>query len=396
VTAPAPFFRSGPVDVHLGDALELLPRFAAGAFTACVTDPPYGLEFMGRDWERFRLDDTLSSRFRGERAGAVGGIEDVGAASERRARYSKHRGLRVVIGVSRRPSTSRCQNCGRRDVYRKPHGCADREVWRREIIDPHAAPPTARAFQEWVRTWGLELYRVLKPGAMVLAFGSPRTFHRLAAGLEDAGFEMRRTLAWLFGQGFPKAARLETLTGRPEWTGWTTDLRSGWEPILLLQRPHADGFKGAALEEGGAGLHLGAHGLTEGGGWPSDVLLGEAAAAQLGPERAAFFYAPKASASDRSMDGAIRNEHPTVKPLDLMRWLLELVRRPGGDELVLDPFAGSGSTLIAAARLGFRSVGIERDEAHASLAGKRFIADAPLFHRDETPEPLQVDEPAGR
>lgn len=146
-------------------------------------------------------------------------------------------------------------------------------------------------------------------------------------------------------------------------------------------------MKAAALEEGGAGLHLGGLGLTKDGDWPADVLVDEAVAADLGAERAAFFYTAKASQADRSMDGLAPNEHPTVKPQDLMRWLVELVRRPDGQERLLDPFCGSGSTLIAAARAGFRAVGIERDEAYARLAGKRFIADAPLFHLDETPRP---------
>ena len=318
MSAPEPFFRSGPVSVHLGDVLEVLAGFPDRHFSAVVTDPPYGLEFMGRDWERWRIDDTLSSRFRGERAGAAGEA------------LKKHRGLRVTIGVSKRSSTSRCQGCGRRDVYRKPHDCGEREVWRREIIDPHAAPPTARAFQEWVRAWGLELYRVLRPGGLVLAFGSPRTFHRLTAGLEDAGFEVRRALSWIYGQGYPKAARLSTLTGREEWAGWATDLRQGWEPIVLLHRPHPDGYKGAALEEGGAGLHLAAHGLTADGGFPADVILDEATAAELGPERAGFFYTAKASRADRTQDGQVENDHPTVTPHDLMRGRGECARRPGG------------------------------------------------------------------
>lgn len=360
----APYFRSGPVEIHKGDVLEVLPKLEERSFTACVTDPPYGLEFMGREWERYRLDDTLSERYRGERAAEAGEILEPGAQVRVRAR-----GLRVVIGAKRRPTTSRCQNCGRRDVYRKPHGCPpELERWRHEIIDPHASPPTARAFSEWVRTWGLELYRVLKPGAPLLVFGSPRTFHRLAVGLEDAGFELRRSLAWLYGQGFPKAARLDFLTGRPEWAGWTTDLRASWEPILYLQRPHADGFKGAALEEGGAGLHLGAHGLTAEGTWPADVLLDEEVAEAIGPERAAFFYTAKASAAERSADRSIKNEHPTVKPLDLMRWLVELVRRPDGRELVLDPFAGSGSTPD---RRGARGDPLGRDRAERGLRRPR-------------------------
>jgi site-specific DNA-methyltransferase (adenine-specific) len=383
-----PFFVSGPVTLYRADALELLPELEAGSFHAVVTDPPYGLEFMGRDWERFRVDDSLSSRFRGERAGLAG--EASSELVETTVRGGKRRHRPVTIGVQRRPSTSRCQACGRRDVYRKPHGCGDREVWRAEIIDPHAAPPTALAFQEWTRTWGLELLRVLVPGGLALVFGSARTFHRLASGLEDAGFEVRRALAWLRAQDLPKACRLSTLTWKPELAAWGTALRSTWEPVLVLHKPHAQGFKGAALETGSAGLHLGAAGLTDEVGWPADALLDEAVAAELGPERAAYFYVAKADANDRSADGHAPNEHPTVKPLDLMRWLLELARRPSGRTRVLDPFAGSGTTLVAAARLGFEVVGVEKDGRWAALARRRFLEDAPLFHHDETPFPEEA------
>lgn len=376
-----PAFVSGPVKVYQGDVLEVLPELDAGSFHAVVTDPPYGLEFMGRDWERFRIDDSLSSRFRGERAGAQGEASSELVETKVRGSSRKHRP--VTIGASRRPSTSRCQACGRRDVYRKPHGCGDREVWRAEIIDPHSAPPTALAFQTWVRLWGLELYRLLVPGGTLLAFGHARTFHRLAAGLEDAGFEVRRTLAWLRAQDLVKAARLSTLTGREDLAGWGTSLRSTWEPVIVCHRPHPEGFKGAALEHGAAGLHLGAAGLTADGGWPADVVVDQHVARELGETRAAYFYAAKADTNDRSQDGHAPNEHPTVKPLDLMRWLLELVRRPGTTR-VLDPFAGSGTTLVAAARLGYDVVGVEREARWVQLCGRRFIEDAPLFHHDET------------
>jgi len=341
---PEPFFRSGGVSIHRGDLLEVLPTLEAESFSAVVTDPPYGLEFMGRDWERWRLDDA-GGRWRGERAVAPGGLEATARKADGAA-YTKHRGLRVSIGVHKRPSTSRCQACGKRDVFRNPHACGERAVWRREIIDPFAAPPTARAFQEWVRVWGMELHRVLKPGGLVLAFGSPRTFHRMAAGLEDAGLEVRRSLAWLYGQGLPKAQHLSTLTGRPEWAGWATDLGQGWEPIVLLHKPHPSGFKAAALEGGPSGLHLAAGGLSSAGDWPRDVLLDEEVARALGPERAAFFYCAKASGNDRTQDGALANDHPTVKPADL----------------------------------------------NARLAARRFVADAPLFHRDETRTPAHEED----
>lgn len=166
-------------------------------------------------------------------------------------------------------------------------------------------------------------------------------------------------------------------------------MRPGWEPILVTHRPHPAGFKGSKAEHGVGGLALGGAGLTDEGDWPADVLLDETAARELdaqGEERSRFFYVAKASEANRTMDGEAANEHPTVKPLELMRWVVDLCRLPGGGERLLDPFAGSGSTLIAAARAGLEVVGIERVEDHARTSARRFVADAPLFHRDETPE----------
>jgi site-specific DNA-methyltransferase (adenine-specific) len=74
-----------------------------------------------------------------------------------------------------------------------------------EIIDPYAAPPSSLAFQEWVRVWAAEAYRVAKPGAHLLAFGGTRTYHRLAAAIEDAGWEIRDCLVWAYASGFPKS-----------------------------------------------------------------------------------------------------------------------------------------------------------------------------------------------
>jgi len=89
-----------------------------------------------------------------------------------------------------------------------------------------------------------------------------------------------------------------------------------------------------------------------------------------------FRYCPKASRSERTCGGAVVNRHPTVKPIALMRWLVGLVARPG--QMVLDPFAGSGTTGIAAAREGLRYILIEQDAGHAATARKR-IAGGPLL-----------------
>src|SRR6185369_795467 len=86
-----------------------------------------------------------------------------------------------------------------------------------------------RAFQEWCQAWAAECLRILKPGGHLVSFGGTRTYHRLTVGIEDAGFEIRDCLAWLFGSGFPKSRNLGD--------GRRTNLKPGYEPIVLARRP---------------------------------------------------------------------------------------------------------------------------------------------------------------
>src|SRR5690606_33718809 len=108
---------------------------------------------------------------------------------------------RTGVAFGKRRATFRCSGCGKRDAFRNEHGC-DGE-WVHEWVDPQ--PLEALSFQEWSRLWAVEALRVLKPGGHLLAFGGARTHHRLACAIEDAGFEIRDCIAWLYGSGFPKS-----------------------------------------------------------------------------------------------------------------------------------------------------------------------------------------------
>lgn len=346
------------------------------------------------------------------------------------------------------------------------------------------------------RTWR-EALRVLKPGGHLLAFGGSRTWHRLCVAIEDAGFEIRDSIAWLYGSGFPKsldvskaidkaagAERAVIGTGRDHakrtvaagrgaticreggpapigqiitapatddahrWQGWGTGLKPAFEPIVVARKPLAGTVASNVLAYGTGALNIDGcrvgntvetwpvsrgpntgnsmaggvmakrtTGTAPPGRWPSNVVLthqpllddhgqiiGDACAggcvagcpvAELdqqsgtlhargnvhpstsgggrmlrpGPTIAAdhgpgdsggasryfptFRYQAKADDWERPViNGAA---HPTVKPLDLIRWLCRLITPPGG--LILDQFAGSGTTLEAALLEGFRAIG---------------------------------------
>jgi site-specific DNA-methyltransferase (adenine-specific) len=331
-------------------------------------------------------------------------------------------------------------------------------------------------------TWA-ECLRVLKPGGHLLAFGGTRTWHRLAVAVEDAGFEIRDTIAWLYGQGFPKSLdvgkaidkaagatravvginpRAAQQTPKPDatslgrfagtspdltapatdaarqWQGWGTALKPAHEPIVVARKPLAgtvavnvlahgtgalniDGCRIATDDTLGGGRPEGTNnaiyskglGSSSGrsdalaGRWPANVALDEDQAAALDeqsgnrksgymkPETdrktrqgdaygkfsartatetygdqggaSRFMYVAKAGANERpKIDGVA---HPTVKPLALMRWLVRLITPPGG--VVLDPFAGSGTTIEAAMLEGFACIGIEREATYLPLIEAR-------------------------
>ncbi|MGD0453451.1 MAG: site-specific DNA-methyltransferase [Solirubrobacteraceae bacterium] len=249
------------------------------------------------------------------------------------------------------------------------------------------------AFTRWTRTWAAECRRVLKPGGHMLAFGSPKTFHRLTSGVEDAGLQIRDVLLWVHAQGAPKARKLAG--------GLAPLLKPAYEPILCARKPLV-GTTPRNLEEWGTGA-LNIEASRVGGYWPAHLALShapgcsetrcmsdcpagllDAAHPELRPSR--LFFCAKASKREREAGcdelplqsdllysrPAVRlrrNIHPTVKPLALMRWLVGLITPPGG--VVLDPFAGSGTTGIAAIAEDRVFLGIEREARYIDIGCAR-------------------------
>jgi DNA modification methylase len=404
VSPVTPYYEDAGVRMLHGDCLEVLLVLDSDSLDACVTDPPYELGFMGKRWDASGVANNV-------------------------------------------------------------------DLWR-------------------------EVLRVLKPGAHLLAFGGTRTYHRMASAIEDAGFEIRDSLMWIYGQGFPKSLNLGE--------GLGTALKPAHEPIVLARKPfkgtvaanveryatgalHIEACRIATDEELTGGAHSGAsrqrpeysasdrdatvslsrlrnggveyeHGI---GRWPANVLLDEEAAAMLDEQSgdlsspwignprgvgdkggqmfgggaqgdvskpeysdiggaSRFFYVAKPSREERDMGceglrlrsagectdrqdgtaglnnpragagrtGGGRNIHPTVKPVELMRWLVRLITPPGG--VVLDPFMGSGTTGMACKYELREFIGIEREPDYIAIAERRIAAVCPLFS-----EPAEASKPEG-
>ena len=445
-----PYFTDGQVSLYLGDCLDVLAELPDDSIDSIVTDPPYGLEFMGREWDTFK---PSSARIRERIDGRTNPAEG-------------------------------------KSVTRTPE-----------------AYVAGAAFGEWCEAWARECLRVLKPGGYLAAFGGTRTYHRLACGIENAGFEIRDSLHWLYGSGFPKSmdvskaidkaagaerevesiakrstgsATYDKRPSRPgglypsdeyaitapateaakQWDGWGTALKPAHEPIVLARKPLSGTVAASVTEHGTGALNIDgcrvnagsrplrisdrrsgnntygdglqgslAVGETSEGRWPPNVLLthlpdcyqvapgsdeddcapgcpvaeldrqsGTLTSGRIDNARIkaanktygqisdrgdkvygassggasrffpAFRWQAKAPASERPRleDGTA---HPTVKPLELMRWLVRLVTPPGGT--VGDFFAGSGTTGEACVIEGFNCILAEKDPSSAELIKTR-------------------------
>ena len=427
-------FLDGKVVLHGGDSRELVKGLAPDCLDAVVTDPPYALV-------------SIVKRFGKEGAAPAKG----------------------------------------NDAYRRASAGFMGKQWDTGEVafDP----------EFWA-----DVLAAMKPGAHLVAFSGTRSYHRLACAIEDAGFEIRDQLAWVYGSGFPKShdvskaidkklgtkgefgdpksvahagwiergrmrgdeghegyqhpwmqdeeavanAARQYLPGSPEaqaWQGWGTALKPAWEPIVLARKPLAGTVAETVLTHGTGALNIdgcrvegepwtrpgsnatgGVYGdfandaprQNDKGRWPANIIhdgsdevvaqfpadagggsggsrlaygIGGNVAYGCGGKGAVvasyadsgsaarFFYTAKADGDDR-----LGSKHPTVKPVDLMQWLVRLICPKGGT--VLDPFGGTGTTGEAAWREGCRAILFEREaEYREDIARRMELGLAPVRMR---------------
>jgi site-specific DNA-methyltransferase (adenine-specific) len=213
-------------------------------------------------------------------------------------------------------------------------------------------------YQKWVESWAPEWFRVLKPGASAFVFAGRRFSHRCICAMEDAGFSLKDMIAWERPRAAHRAQRLSEVFRRrgdeksaARWEGWKLgNLRPTFEPVLWFVKPYTIG---ATLAD-----NMTSHGV---GAYNDQA------------------FARYVERSDNVIRiGMAKGEggyHPTQKPVRLMQALIELASQPG--QTVLDPFAGSGTTAVAAALLGRHYVAIERDGNFVEAAKKRLAVELP-------------------
>jgi site-specific DNA-methyltransferase (adenine-specific) len=213
-----------------------------------------------------------------------------------------------------------------------------------------------RQYYEWCATWADQWYRVLKPGGSAFVFAGRRYSHRCTCALEDAGFSLKDMLSWTRSRAPHRAQRVSVVYERRgdmeaarEWDGWRVgNLRPSFEPVLWFTKPYK------------IGTTIADNALNFG----------------VGPYNEAAFLKYSERPDNLLESGFQPGEtglHPTQKPVQLMQSLIELASKPG--QIVLDPFAGSGTTLVAARNLRRHFIGYEIDPTYIEICRTRLASD---------------------
>lgn len=290
-----------------GDALQILDELESESVDLVLTDPPYFLDGFDNQWDTKRM--AKSYKYYAVESMVPG------------MRFDREQGLRLY---------------------------------------------------KWFSEVAHKLDRVMKPGGFAFVFASPRLYHRLACAMDDAGLNIRDCFMWLYTQNQPKAMGLEHFVRRldisenskqtilEKLNGWKTpQIKSCFEPIVVAQKPPKGTLLKNFLE-----YNVGLFDTTVRVGqnmFPSNVLLVDGMDEYL--DR--YFLIPKPTRKEKG----VTNAHFTVKPLLLCQHLIRLATMPSAT--VLDPFAGTGTTCLAAQTLGRHYIGIDTNPEYVEIALKR-------------------------
>lgn len=293
-----------------GDAFVEIPTIPDNTIDLCLTDPPYGLDKLSNDWSVSEVNDK--------------------------------RNQQVVTSLPAGMKFDRQQGY---------------------------------ALQKWMTEISSQLLQKLKPGAFFFCFTSPRLYHRVACAIEDAGFLIKDQYEWLYTQNQPKAMSLFHFIERRKHLsekekeqlihfldGWKTpQIKSNHEPICVAQKPLEGTFLDNYIEHEVGLVDTKEKIGQDGASFPSNLLCDEDAE----PLLQKHFLVPKPTKTEKGEF----NTHKTVKPVGLCEYLIRLTTRPG--QIVLDPFAGSGTTLRAAKNAGRDYYGIELNREYVGIINQR-------------------------
>jgi len=383
ITKPGEVVTLGRHTLTCGDCLEVLRSLPESSVDAVVTDPPYGIGFMGKDWDCDVPGDVFAVE-------ALRVLKPGGHLIAFAATRTVHR-LTVAIedaGFEVRDQIAWLQWQG----FPKSHDVS-------KAIDRHHG-----AEREVVGTYTVG-GTAATDGRQGRASIAAESMTSVGVGTRDLDITAPAT---------PDAEK---------WNGWGTALKPSYEPAVLARKPLEGTVADNVLAHGTGGINVdgcrigyGDHawpgpGDGDGGGWTAQTHAGkwvaqgrdenprpvERAGSPLGRWPANIYACPKASRGEREAgcdelpegflatmgDGIgerehnpvepgawVANNHPTVKPVKLMRWLVRLVTPPGGT--VVEPFCGSGTTLIAAEAEGLTCVAVEREPSYCDITRARY------------------------
>jgi site-specific DNA-methyltransferase (adenine-specific) len=287
-----------------GDCLEVMKDIPQDYISVCITDPPYNYEFIGHKWNEVEIK---------RRMGRIGNKEN----------------KTLVKNI---PYGSGLSGGIRNSAWYKKY--------QNNILE----------YMAWCYKWAVELFRICKPGAVVLVFNSNRSVAHIQVAFETAGFYTRDVLVYKRSSGIPKGVNIKSQLKKlnhenlEEGDGLHSCLRNEWEAICVLQKPLKNNYV-TTFREFGTGLF---YTKTDSGGFQSNVIEG------IVRDKKDMF-----------------NIHCNVKPLSLMKKLINIFTPKTPNSILLDPFVGSGTTCVAAKEVGQNYIGIDINQEYCDLANKR-------------------------